>query len=212
MNGIVVIEGHGEVEAVVNLLTRLTDELGLPRIHWRPPIRKAVTSERVAIEVADIVRIRQNIECLLVLRDEDDGCPKVTGPELARWLANASLPFPAAATLLHREYEALFLPCVSVMAGKNLQHGAIATAGLLPGTEFDGDPESLRDVKGWLSRHFPPGRSYRPTTDQLPLTRMIDFQILRESGMPCFGTLERALRFVASGAGPGAVYPLPAAI
>ena len=172
MNGIVVIEGHGEVEAVVNLLTRLTDDLGLPRIHWRPPIRKAVTSERVAIEVANIVRIRKNIACLLVLRDEDDGCPKVTGPELALWLANANLPFPAAATLLHREYEALFLPCVSIMAGKNLRHGAITTAGLLPGTEFCGDPESIRDVKGWLTRRFPPGRSYRPTTDQLPLTDM----------------------------------------
>jgi Domain of unknown function (DUF4276) len=207
LNGIVVIEGHGEVEAVVNLLTRLTDDLGLPWIHWRPPIRKAVTSERVAIEVPTSFASGRNIECLLVLRDGDDGCPKVTGPELARWLANANLPFPAAATLLHREYEALFLPCVSVMAGKTLQHGAITTAGLLPGTEFVGDPESIRDVKGWLTRHFPPGRSYRPTTDQLPLTRMINFQILRESELPCFGTLERALRFVASGAGPGAVYP-----
>lgn len=72
---------------MLNLLTRLTADLGLPAIHWRPPIRKAVTSARVAADVASIVRSR-DVGCLLVLRDEDDGCPKITGPELAGWLAD----------------------------------------------------------------------------------------------------------------------------
>lgn len=207
MRGIVVIEGHGEVDAVVNLLTRLATDLGIPPIHWDRPIRKAVTSARVAGEVADLVRARHGVDAMLVLRDEDDGCPKVSGPQLAGWLADAELPFPAAATLFHREYEVIFLPCIERMAGRPLTRGPIQTAGLVAGARFEGDPESIRDVKGWLSNNFPPGRAYRPTTDQLPLTRMVDFELVRAAALPAFGTLERALHFLASGESPGAVYP-----
>ncbi len=51
---------------------------------------------------------------------------------------------------------------------------------------------------------------YKPTLDQLALTRMIDSSDLRSVGLPAFGTLERALRFLASAPAPGAVYPPPA--
>jgi hypothetical protein len=57
-----------------------------------------------------------------------------------------------------------------------------------------------------LSAQFPPNRSYKPTLDQLPLTRLIDFTALRAADLPCFGTLERALVFLAQGSA-GAVYP-----
>ncbi len=53
-----------------------------------------------------------------------------------------------------------------------------------------------RGVKEWLSGQFPKGRSYKPSIDQLPMTRMLDFNDLRDSGLPCFGTLERALKFL----------------
>lgn len=57
---------------------------------------------------------------------------------------------------------------------------------------------------------MPPGRAYKPTVDQLALTRMVDFGALRASGLPCFSTLENALRFLAQAA-PGDVYPPPPA-
>ncbi|HRI65516.1 MAG TPA: hypothetical protein PK156_14810 [Polyangium sp.] len=63
-------------------------------------------------------------------------------------------------------------------------------------------------MKEWLTRHFPKGRSYKPTLDQLQLTRMLDFSVLRASRMPSFLTLENTLRFLNS-AGPGEVYPPP---
>jgi hypothetical protein len=60
-----------------------------------------------------------------------------------------------------------------------------------------------------------PGRSYKPTLDQLPLTRFVDFGAIRahEPPLPCFGTLERALRFLDARrqAREQGVYPLPAA-
>ncbi len=50
---------------------------------------------------------------------------------------------------------------------------------------------------------------YKPTLDQLPLTRMIDFQTLRSANIPCFETLERALIFLARNLDTGGVYPPP---
>jgi len=80
--------------------------------------------------------------------------------------------------------------------------------GLRSGTAFTGDPEQKRGVKEWLSAHFAPGHRYRPTTDQLAMTQMIDFAVLRASGMASFGTLERALAFLSNPSPNGKmVYP-----
>lgn len=119
-----------------------------------------------------------------------------------------SLPFPAAIVLFHPEYEVLFLPCLDRMAGKMLGTGAAARPGLRPGTQWEGSWESRRGIKEWLSDHFPQNRIYKPRLDQLPLTRLIDFGVLRNTDLPCFGTLERALRFLAEGSA-GEVYPQP---
>jgi hypothetical protein len=59
-----------------------------------------------------------------------------------------------------------------------------------------------------ISEHYVSGR-YKPTLDQLALTRMVDFKDLRAARLPAFGTLERALRFLASARVAGAVYPPP---
>jgi recombinational DNA repair ATPase RecF len=52
--------------------------------------------------------------------------------------------------------------------------------------------------------------NYKPTVDQLPLTRMIDLTRLAQAGVPCFGSLERALRHLARPASLNGVYPGPA--
>ncbi|MHB1808226.1 MAG: hypothetical protein ACYCU0_02890 [Solirubrobacteraceae bacterium] len=121
-----------------------------------------------------------------------------------------ALPFPAAVVLFYREYETIFLPCVDVMAGLPIVEGGIERAGLAPNARYGGDDyESPRDAKGVLTGLMSAGRSYKPTTDQLAFTRMLDFERLRASGLPCFGTLERALRFLLDPtAAPGSVFPL----
>src|SRR6185369_11348109 len=129
----------------------------------------------------------------------DDACPKHKAPSMAQWLRDLQLPFPSAVVLLNPEYEVLFLPCIERMAGKPLRSGPVVRPGLQPGTRWEGAWESRRGIKEWLSAQFPPNRSYKPTLDQLPLTRLIDFDVLRNADLPCFGTLERALSSLAEG-------------
>jgi len=203
----VTVEGQGEVAAAGKLLGRLSADMGLPlvwpktrrglRLHQETGIRKA----------AEYVRTEPAIDAWLVLRDEDDACPKERGPEMAAWLRSAHLPFPSAVVLFHPEYEVLFLPCVEQMAGALLGQGVATRPGLIPGTQWRGAWESHRDIKGWLTEHYPPNRSYKPTTDQIELTQLVDFERLRASGLACFGTLERALRFLATAKGQAQVYP-----
>jgi Domain of unknown function (DUF4276) len=204
--GYLLVEGHGELEAVNNLISRLSNDLDLPRT-WAPAIRWKNLHQRLGVEKgANFIRSKRDVEALLILRDEDDACPAERAPVIAEWLKELRLPFPSAVVLLHPEYEVLFLPCLDRMAGKMLGTGASVRPGLTPGTRWEESWEARRGIKEWLSAHFPPNRSYKPTLDQLPLTRFLDFPTLRESGLPCFGTLERAITFLAGGSA-GEVYP-----
>jgi Domain of unknown function (DUF4276) len=207
--GYLVVEGHGEDGAVPNLVNRLWADLALPHIIWNAkPLRgTALHQERGVLQLCDLLRRKPDCDVALFLRDEDDGCPKDRGPEAAEWLRRAELPFASAFVLFHREYETLFLPCLPLMAGKPIvDPNGNRRQGVREGATFGGDPQARRDAKGAVSSFMPPGRAYKPTIDQLALTRMLDFGTLRASGLPCFTTLENALRFL-SQAAPGDVYP-----
>lgn len=210
--GYILVEGHGEVAAAGNLVARLWRETGhfLP---WGAPRRWKNLHLRDGLEKgASYIRHQSDAGALLVLRDEDDACPRSAAPGMAAWLSALALPFPTAIVLLHPEYEVLFLPCVAQMAGRSIIDGSgKPRVGLQPGTVYEDDWQAHRGIKEWLSRHFPRGRSYKPTQDQLPMTQMLDLDVVRAAGVPCFGTLERALGFLAASidAGTAGVYPPP---
>ena len=208
--GYILVEGHGETEAAGNLIHRLWTDLGLQPFHWAQPLRwKNLHQERGIDKGCGYIRAKGDADALLILRDEDDDCPREFGPKHSEWVKKLNLSFPVATVLLYREYEVLFLPCIHLMAGKTLgKLPGQPRPGICEGTLFDGNPESIRGVKEWLSRQFPKNRRYKPTSDQLSLTRMIDFPTLREAKVPCFETLERALRFLEQGQA-GDVYPPP---
>ena len=199
--GYIIVEGHGEVEAAQNLVQRLAGDLGFHH-PWKAPLRwinlHQWESSRGGVKnAAEFIRSKSDAGALLLLKDEDDGCPKTLAPETAELLCSLQLPFPVAYVLLCPEYEVLFLPCVNQMG-------------------FPGDPvwdaeswEARRGVKEWLSSCLPRGRSYKPTVDQLRLTRKIDFTVLRAADVPSFGSLERSLQLIGENFGsPGAVYPI----
>jgi hypothetical protein len=205
----VVVEGHGEVAAVGNLLSRLRSDLGLRERPWSPPIRgnNLLRAEGMA-RFAESVRSRSDADGLLILCDDEDGCPRMDAPKLASEVAKLNLPFPTSVVLAFREYETLFLPCIARMAGAMLQgESGLARPGLRADASWQGeDFEAKRDVKGWLSTQMQPGQIYKPRLDQLPLTRLVDFDTVRTHSLKWFGSLENGLRAL-DDAAPGSVYP-----
>ncbi|WP_437804898.1 hypothetical protein [Sorangium sp. So ce1078] len=102
-----VVEGHGEIEAARNLVIRLCADLGLPHVVWGTPKRgKALNTRAGVLQACELLRSERDCVSALLLRDQDDGCPAMAGPETAAWVAVASLPFPVAVVLAHREFEA----------------------------------------------------------------------------------------------------------
>jgi len=202
--GYVLVEGRGEVSAAHNLLSRVSHDLGLS-IAWQKPLRwMNIHQERGLQKGVEFIRRKPDAGVLLFLRDEDDACPKERGPELASVLASLTPPCPTAIVMLYPEYEVLFLPCLARMAGQRLD----GRPGFSASIRWDGaNWEARRGVKEWLSKQLPSGRSYKPTLDQLPMTRMIDFGLLRDAEVPCFGTLERALTFLDRSGDGSCVYP-----
>lgn len=206
----VLVEGRGEIGAVENLVAHLARDLHLPEVPWRVRGRCNALKQRAKL-VEHCERLREVGDCdrALVLQDAEDVCPRDVGPAMAGWIADLGLGFPVAVALFYREYETLFLPCLHVLAGQRLR-GAhnIDLMPLAPEAYFTGDPEAVRDAKKVINRFLPRTHPYRPTTHQLVLTRLLDFATLRAAGLPCFGTLERALDFLLTTTGPG-VYPRP---
>lgn len=206
----ILVEGHGEVKSVSNLINRLWKDLNLPAIPIHsPPIRLPnIHSDEGLKKGIELVKSKGNATGLLIIRDDEDNCPKELAPTKAEFIRTLDLPFPVSYHLMYREYEVLFLPCIRLMAGKKIvDERGIKRAGIVEGAEFTGDFESKRDIKGIISRFFPPNRKYKLTLDQLPLTRMLDFDIIRKNKVPCFGTLERCLIHISDNLGTNSVYP-----
>jgi hypothetical protein len=201
--GYILVEGKGEVEAAQNLLVRLSRDIG--SLHpWTSPRRWTNLHQWESRRNggvrrgAEMIRTKRDVGALLILRDEDDGCPKTVAPHIATRLRTLALPFPVAYVLLHPEYEVLFLPCLDRM-------------GFPSEIRWDGQSwEARRGIKEWLSARLPQGKIYKPTVDQLSMTQQLDFEVLRKAGVPSFGSLERALSFLNEHFNePGRVYPKP---
>ncbi len=209
MRTYVLVEGHGETDAVVNLLTRLANEVAPALLPIAIPIRvPRITSDENVARHAQLVRAKRDARALLVLRDDEDGCPKEDAPVLGRRLRELALPFPSAGVLAYREYESLFLPCIERMAGRSLDGPGGPRPGLRADARYDGDFEAKRGVKEWLTSQMPRGRAYKPTLDQLALTRMVDFAEVRAKRLPWLESLERALSLLANNlGGSGLAYP-----
>jgi hypothetical protein len=220
MSLVVVAEGHGEMEAVRNIVTRLggADGLDLPFIPRSGGVHRRDIRTRGRVEEACNLARMRGASALLLTRDADNeehvdemrDCPKARAPEVAAWVRALELPFPAAVVLFRWEYETMFLAGLESIAGRRIVgDDHISRPGIVAGAAFHGDPDQApRGAKGWLTQNMPPGVAYKPSTDQLALTRMLQLDDERLNALPSFRRLRRALRFLAAHAGcPGAVYP-----
>lgn len=204
----VAVEGHGEAEAIVSFLARLTADLALAPVRWRPPLRqRGFHADHVVTRVLNIVRAKRDADGLLIFRDADDECPRAAAPRIAALARGARLPFPVATVLAEREFESLFLASLPTLAGKLLRDpSGSSRPGIRADAHFEVDPAAVRGAKEWISAHMPRGRIYKPSVDQRPLAAMVDFSVVRSSSLRWFHSLERALRFLSVAAAED-VYP-----
>ena len=136
----VLVEGHGETEAVLNLLNRLAQEFARELLPFADPIRvPGIANEESLVKYVELVRAKPGARALLTLRDNEDGCPKTDAPRVAARFAGLNLPFPTAVVMAYREYESLFLPCIEAMAGRPLEGPGGSRPGLRADAHFSGD-------------------------------------------------------------------------
>ncbi len=184
-----IVEGHGEVTALPQLLRRIAGEVSPDLVVETPrPIRvprNRIVKEGELERAVTLASHKAGIDgCIIVLLDADRDCPAELAPQLVARAAAACPGRDVRAVLAKTEYEAWFLAAAGSLAGRRGLDEALAPPD---------DPEAIQDAKGWLSARMPLGRRYRETLDQAALTATFDMAEARRRS-PSFDKLWRDVR------------------
>ena len=172
-----VVEGLGDAKALPVLIRRIAlrldpaDQVVVPDpIRWsRSKLLKLGELEK-AVELA--ARKVGGSGGVLVVLDADDDCPAALGPALLARARSQRSHLPIGVVLAKFEFEAWFLAAASSLSGcKELHANLVAPP----------DPESVRDAKGWLTRHMPRSRPYVETKHQASLAQQFDLDQARSA-------------------------------
>jgi hypothetical protein len=166
----IVAEGHGEKEAAPVLIRRLLYEEH-QRYEFRIEVYRTsgnnyVISPGGLENILEAVRRIEGCKGVIVLLDAESqhcDCPPTLAYSLAERAKESGLGIPVVVVCPTCEYESWFLTSIHKM-GK----------WLLPGATFEGDPETMQNVKQWLTNHRPKGDPYRETVHQVKMTIAID--------------------------------------
>jgi hypothetical protein len=169
-----IVEGHGEVRAVRELISRIAAEICGTWTEVAPAFRLDSGKMRKPDELAKAIRVQaarvKGPGGVLVLRDGDDDdvrCPV----ELAGQLAPEPglVPVRVEIVIARHEYEAWFLAAAESLRG----HPAVRDNASAPA-----DPEARRGVKRQLESMM--CESYKETLHQAKFSSLIDLQAARE--------------------------------
>lgn len=171
----VIVEGHGEVEAVPILLRRIAQSVSPNLVVDIPhPIRvgryKIVRAGEVERAVELAARLAGMNGGILIVLDAEDDCPAEMGSKILARAETARPDRSVKVVFAKAEYEAWFLAAAGSIAGQ---------CGISASTVPPREPETIRDAKGWLSERMPAGQSYRPTRHQPALTAVFDLDSAR---------------------------------
>jgi hypothetical protein len=176
LNLSVIVEGHGETQAVPLLLRRI-GQLVCPDLDLNVlrPLRigrhKLVKQGEVERAVELAARRAQPPRAILILVDAEDDLPCVLGPDLLARASSARRDIPVAVVLAKREFEAWFLAAMESISGRR---------GLRPNLAPVADPEAIRDAKGLLTKSMEGTRAYSEVLDQPALTATFDIELARK--------------------------------
>ncbi len=173
-----IVEGHGECEAVPELIRRIARDIDpgfVPIV--LPPFRVPASRLMKAGEIERTIdlasRKLQGPGGIIVIVDcdWDGGCPARDGPALLARARQARSDHPVSVVLAKKEYEAWFLAAAESLRGRrSLSDDLVGPP----------DPESINGAKEWLSNRMPRGISYSETDDQPALTAVFDMTAARQ--------------------------------
>lgn len=194
----VIVEGQGEIAAVPVLLQRIAaaaSHATPPRVHpFRVPRQKVVQPSRFENVIELAARSVAPRGSILVLLDADENCPAKLGPDLLARARRARGDLKIRVVLAKPEFEAWFIGAAESIAGK---------CGLRADLRCPSNPEDRRNAKGWLSRHMPHRRSYKPMQHQKALAGVFDIEAARKRA-PSFDKFCRDVEgLLASASTPG---------
>lgn len=180
-----VVEGHGDVEAVPILLRRIAQRLQVPTLEVHRPHRvprsKLVKGGEIERVVELLARQLGPGAPVLVVVDADRDCPAELGPALRERARRARPDREIAVILANREFEAWLVAAAASLAGHR---------GLPAHLSAPDHPEALLGPKEWLARQMP--RGYSEILDQPALTSVMDLE-QAEGRAPSFAKLVRDL-------------------
>jgi Domain of unknown function (DUF4276) len=168
-----IVEGHGEVSAVPELLRRLAfEEFGNYRLRVLRPFRlprgKIVADHELekAVEFAARKLTEEGGRGgIFILLDADDDRPATLGPALLRRATRHD--FSSSVVVARSEYESWFLASANSLRGTNA---------VRPDASPPANPELIRGAKEYLERELLlPGTKYSETVDQVSLTAAMSF-------------------------------------
>lgn len=171
-----IVEGHGDLEAVPNLIRRVLHEVHQCFDIELLPAQRRGEWPKVKREF-DRYYLAARLESAPILWVLDFDCDDCIDPDLEReWALSRAKQVDSTGRLemmfIVKEYESLFL-----WDKRPLEQafGQLASPAVLPS-----DPESVRDAKGYVSTLLPKGRAYKPSTDQARVTSRLDLALLAQ--------------------------------
>lgn len=186
-----IVEGHGEVSAVPELLRRIWYEvlggefidvlkpIRQPRsklLRKRPDARVCRPHGEFILRATQLASAKLGVDpdesvpgLVLLLLDANSDCPRDLAPEILRILEETAPIRKTAAVLPVVEYETWF-----VASAESLEE----YLSVLP-TDRISNPESLKLGKAWIEDRFR-GAKYSETIDQVRLTAKMDLKLCRQ--------------------------------
>lgn len=170
-----IVEGHGEVGAVRELITRIGLDFFDTWIEVAQPFRLDSAKMRKSEELAKAVRVQAarvgDVGGVLVLRDGDDNdvrCPVALAAMLNP--PPQLVPVPVEVVVAFHEYEAWFLAAAESLRG----HAAVNDDAISPA-----EPEARRGAKQQLESMM--RESYKETLHQAKFSALIDLKVAASS-------------------------------
>jgi hypothetical protein len=194
---VLLVEGHGDQQALPELLRRIVADRGLFQITPAPrpiksgeiaKLRRPGQLERFIVYGCS----REDGDGVLLVLDCDDECPREVADEFLQRIntIKPAIDKPVGIAFLKREFESLFLVCAHALAAQYPE-----CVWNFDDFSSDADMEEIRAAKQLLNRLMKV-RTYKETRDQVRFVNALDLIRLRARSRS-FRHLESTIEWMA---------------